>query len=202
MGPGTVLEVHNLSDKEFVDSWGNTVWRIPAGGKNIVPFEAVCLWFGHPEAVDLDPRNMFRHEEHMRMRVKYGVYEKDELESTNFPTVRVFDLDGTPVTTVVQDPSGTTLSKNAAELTERRALQEQMAELHRQLEVMQAYVNSQQGEGAVSVPVPETTPDAPPVGPTPTGVPIVTPPVLSEGDPGNVEVLEDSPDGGTRVRVS
>lgn len=200
MGPGTVVRVRNLDAKEFTDSWNNSTWRIPPQGENIVPFEAMCLWFGHPEAIDIDPRNMFRHEEHMRMRTKYGVYEDDSKEASNFPKVEVMELDGTPITTVIHDPEGTTLSPQAAHLSEQRAIQEQMAEMQRQLETMRAYINTTQGEGAVPVPQPQATPDAPPVPPA------STPAIITEGDPGidgvksRVEVLEDSP-GATRVRV-
>lgn len=124
MASGQVIRLVNEGDSDFRDMYGSQPFVIPAGGQMFVDFDAMCLWLGHPDANDFDPRNRVRLAEYQRLRGRYGVDAKGlELTLANLPAdtedlfrkmrpkLVAYDASSnTQIITVADDPDGTTLS--------------------------------------------------------------------------------------------
>lgn len=197
MGPGDVVRIRNVGEVEWKDLYGGTRYRVRPGGEGIIPFEAACLWFGHPDAVDIDPRNRYRSEEYARLRVRYGVYEVDALWDENKPKIEVFDLDGVRVITVIDDPLGETINPDTNDAAQTQLLQVKMTEMAKQMVAMQAQIDAT-ARGDIAVANAGTITDDGPVLPSPVPVPALPKEELEGQD---VTVVEDSPTG-VRVKVS
>lgn len=137
-------------------------YKMAPGGKCIAPFIAVCHWFGHPNAVDVDARNRYRTDEYARLRVSYGVYDDESKWDEMIPHVEVHDLEGNKITTVLDDPRGDYLTPETSTIAEKAQLEMQMAAMQRQMLAMQAQMN--QHNSALGLEDPgdlATTDDAP-----------------------------------------
>lgn len=125
MASGQVIRLVNEGDSDFKDMYGSQPYSIPAGGQMFVDYDAMCLWLGHPEANDFDPRNRVRLAEYQRLRSRYGVDAKnleqtlagipvdsDELFRKMRPKLSAYDAStGTQILTVADDPDGMLLTK-------------------------------------------------------------------------------------------
>lgn len=106
------VKVVNVGKAPWNDKYDGKPFQLDRGGDTIVPFGAACLWFGHPDAVDVDERNRHRTDEWARIRVRYGIYEHtydedgNDLIETRIPKVEVWTLDGRKLSMVCHDPDG------------------------------------------------------------------------------------------------
>lgn len=198
MGPGDVVRVRNSGQAVWKDTYGNVTYRVQPGSEGIVPFEAACLWFGHPDAIDIDPRNRHRSDEYARLRIRYGVYDDDNLWDQQTPNIEVFDLDGNRILTVVDDPLGDALSPDDNDGVGRQLLMARVADMEKQLSAMRAQAElAARGEAALAN-AGEIDDDGPTIPTSPIPVPALP---KNEAEGQTVEVLEDSPTG-VRVKVS
>lgn len=123
MASGDVVRLVNEGDTPFTDMYGSRPYSIPVGGQLMVDYDAVCLWLGHPQANDYDPRNRVRTQEYHRLRSRYGVdaqelemqlqklpVDTDELFQRLRPSLAAYDMAGDRIVTVADDPSGDSLS--------------------------------------------------------------------------------------------
>lgn len=140
----TMVRIRNEGDKPFQARYAGQRYNLTPGADTLIPWDAACLWFGHPFAVDVpgDKRKRYRSDELRRLYVKYGVYEKHDEAAQKFPKVSVWDL-AEPTkryTTVIDDPEGKELNTavisqadNESLQAQIRAMQEQMAQMQAQL---------------------------------------------------------------------
>lgn len=200
LGPYDTVRIRNLGTNEWRDKWNNQYYRCQAGGEALVPFAGVCLWFGHPNAIDVpgDPKKKYRTEEFQRLCVKYGVYDrhqefvpgvvfKDDRgnDKNPIPKIEVFDLEGARLVTVMEDPEGSTLAPFTAEEQENIDLRAQMAHLQRQMQgLLQQIANDDRGNQAIQV-SPNVSDDVAPghVTPQPPIVPVGSPSAGADGHP-------------------
>ncbi len=145
--PEDVVRLRNVGTDPWTGKYANQEYRIPSGSEAIVSFAAACLWFGHPDAVDVDDRNRYRTDELDRLRVRYGVYDgdKDQWDGQT-PSIEVHDLDGNRLITVVDDPDGAHLSPAQSSVQEKAALQDQMTRMAQQMKAMQAQIDLKERE--------------------------------------------------------
>lgn len=137
--------------KPFSQKYNRRRFNITPGQDMIIPFEAMCIWFGHPEAVDhpTDKRRRARTQELNRLRVKYGIYENHEKDNDQFPTVKCYDLTtGDEIITVVRDPYGKHLTPDTQTILEREGMQSQLDALTKQLAVLTAQLQEKDKEAA------------------------------------------------------
>lgn len=218
-----IVRIKNVGDSDFRDGFDGRTYVIPAGAETMVDYNAMCLWLGHPMANNYDPRNRVRVQEYQRLRVRYGVSAKelelnqkgqlvdtDGLFKQMRPKLEVYNLDGSPILTVADDPDGTFLttpddqSGDSQQLIMARMhqMEQEMANLRNQL-AQQARAEQALND---AVPTPTDTSDriipsqdqgipgtvpAPPPDPT---APSIAPRPEPRSAPG-----EDAPN---RVRVS
>lgn len=206
-GVNDVCRILNLMDREWTGMYNSQSYKMPPGGETIAPYIAVCNWFGHPDAVDVGPRERYRTDEYARLRVFYGVYDDEDRWDELTPKVEVYDLEGNRIITVIDDPSGAHLSPTQTTVLERDNLTRQLAQMDRQMRAMQAQLDQQNRAMAAEDAGDIINPDDAPVNPN------VNPNVIHPDDPsliveaqvakqrqaGNEQVTEDTP---TRIRVS
>lgn len=210
---GEVVRIINNSDRDFDGMYANQKYSIPSGREAIVPSEAMWLWLGHPEAVNLGPNRNYRHEEYERLRVRYGAFDErdrddntitpaDEKWEQNKPLIEAWDLEGNRIVTVVDDPEGKDKTPATSSIAQQDLLVQQMEAMERRMKAMQDQLAAaQRGEQSEAVSDAAKDkgpqPDAPktrPVGDAPLAGPSDdVPPILPTED-----VAEDKP---TRVRV-
>lgn len=224
MQSGDVVRLVNEGDTPFKDSLNSREYIIPPGGQLFVDFDAMCLWLGHPDANDFDPRNRVRVAEYHRLRGRYGIDAKaleqtlqgiavdaDELFQQLRPKLAAYDSAGGQILTVADDPSGDSLHAPPEDIGDNQSLiLARMAQLEQQLADMKAQAaNNDRREQALNdaMPLasdnPDLAPDQLPVGAS--GIPgtVITQqssePQSAPRPPARTSPGEDSP---SRVRVS
>lgn len=192
--PEDVVRLRNIGSEPWTGKYANQDYRIAAGSEAIVSFAAACLWFGHPDAIDVDDRNRYRTDELDRLRVRYGVYDgtKEQWDEAT-PNIEVHDLDGNRLITIIDDPDGAHLSPAQSSVQEKVAMQEQMARMAQQMKAMQAQIDLKDREHVAVANSGDIDEDANPFASKP-GTPTA---VGGESTP-PADASEDTP---TRVRV-
>lgn len=191
---GDVIRLRNIGDTEFRQQYGGKLYRIPPGSEAIIAFEAMCLWMGHPDAVDIDAKRRYRSDELRRLYVKWGVYENHHLAEQLFPKLRAFDIDGEPIITVIDDPEGRHLTPDVQSRLERDDLREQMAAMQKQMAALQAQLAQADNQVAAQVAAGDTRTDAP--SKPPLGQPTDNlPPEIPNPDDETMDDLEGGDDG-------
>lgn len=139
-----VVRVRNVGDEDFTAQYANVPYTIPAGQETIVPFLAMCLWLGHPDAVDIDSKRKYRLEEFQRLTARYGTYDNLDDWFENKPKLEAYSIDGQRLVTVVDDYEGShlkvessTVQEKAVMLSAMASMQEQMAAMQRRMEEME-----------------------------------------------------------------
>lgn len=152
------VRLRNTGSRPFTARYDGLQYHLPAdGGEALVHFGAACLWFGHPDAVDIDSKNRHRTDEVSRLRVRYGLYEKsvdengDDPWDTETPDIECYTMDGTRLITVLEDAFGRHLTPETVMQSDRdrdqltiEAMRAQMAQMQAQME---ALLSAQQATG-------------------------------------------------------
>ena len=195
----TTVQMVNEGDTEFVGKYTGQTFRAAPGERIFVPFYAMCLWAGHPDAMDLDRRRRYRTDELSRLQVKYGTHSFNGCWTTELcsgnpgtdnkpkhpPTRHLPDIhfyrveDNTEYMTVLADPEGKHTNPNVVrdasqDTLESRALRDlqvTVEKLQKELAVVQ--------RGDVIPPAPEPTIPPVPGSSTPPS-PITAPIPVSE----------------------
>jgi hypothetical protein len=219
MASGDVVRLVNVGDADFVDGFNGRTFTIKAHSQLMVDFDAMCLWLGHPEANDFDPRNRVRVAEYERLRCKYGVdaraleltlnkvaFDHDQLFEAMRPPLEAYGMDDQRILTVADDPTGEFLTPtvsaqqggdNLALLMARMQSNEQeMANLRQQL------AQAQRREQALNDAQPIDEDAREPVNQN-QGIPGT---VIESGEPRSAPrdpaVSETGEDAPTRIRVT
>lgn len=152
-----VVRVRNVGDEDFTALYANVSYTIPAGQETIVPFLAMCLWLGHPDAVDIDAKRKYRLEEFQRLTARYGTYDNLDDWYECKPKLEAYSIDGNRLVTVVDDYEGnhlrvesSTAQEKATMHTAMAAMQEQMAAMQRKMEEMQRQESAVEASDLVS----------------------------------------------------
>lgn len=182
-----IVRVVNEGLTDFHDKWNSQEFIIPSGSEMMVPIDAAYLWAGDWDARDIDARRRFRTNEFRRLRTRYGVYDDETVWDERRPQIAVYTLDGTRLTTILDDPLGKTLGLPKSHNTDQRNLQAQINALETQLtaltkmQVQQAQPVPVAAEDAPAGPDPaETTDPAEDSQDAPTGAQPVTEPPVDE----------------------
>lgn len=213
LGPYDTVRIRNIGNREWADKWNNQRYRCQPNGEALVPFAGVCLWFGHPSAVDIpnDPKQRYRTEEFQRLCVKYGVYDhhdefipgqvfQDERgkDKNPLPQIEAFDLEGNKLVTVLEDPEGTSLAPFSLEEQQNLDLRTQIAHLQRQ---MQTLLQQASGEDRAAMAIkgsPNVTDDLAPPLPNQVQAPIQVP-SPTPSDAGGHPLIPSAGQGGPPV---
>lgn len=151
-----LVEVRNVGDVDFVDSFERKQYRIPAGSKAIVDAEVACLWLGYPGLRDEPTRGIFtRTDQHYRLRARFGwhagLMEEDRWEALR-PKLEVYTLEGERVWMILDDPTGENTRRSPLVEQEIQAaseldlLRERMEQQERELEAMRNLIQGKVAE--------------------------------------------------------
>lgn len=227
MASGQVVRLVNEGDTPFKDMFNSQPFVIPARGQMFVDYDAMCLWLGHPEANDFNPRNRVRVAEYQRLRGRYGVdaraleqtlqgipVDADELFQQLRPKLVAYDTaTQEQIITVADDPDGDSLhplpedtGDNQGLILARMAQMEQeMANLRQQLAQQQRTEQALDDAAPVPFDNPDLTPEQQPLG-TAAGIPgtVQSTPAAADSSTAPRPVPRTTPgeDTPTRVRVS
>lgn len=175
-----MVRVHNLGDKDFVDSYNSQKFIIEPGKSQFVPYDAAVIWFGNPAAVNTD-REANRDEEFQRIQQRYSAYGDVDADGNpgawdrNKPKVRVESTEGDELFFCMDDPQGERINTTAfrSELNAEEKREAQIASMETMMRQMQEQINlltSQQQQGSVGE-IPTDEPTQTP-GPAELGQPI------------------------------
>lgn len=142
----TMVRIRNEGQTTFQAKYAGQRYNLTPGQDTFIPWDAACLWFGHPFAVDVpgDKRKRYRSDELRRLYVKYGVYERHDQAANKFPKVSVWDIaePGKRYTTVVEDPEGRELNSAVITQADNEGLQAQIKAMQEQMAMMQAQLTN------------------------------------------------------------
>lgn len=159
----------NNGNTEVVLKWDGQRYRIPAGGFNIVPFDAMARVVGNPNLVGIERQAEW---ERLRMFHSLGTIDNPDLDP-HYP-LQFFTIDGDQITTVLDNPEGTHLVPQQSNLVDQQFLLQTIERLTRQVSALQ-----QQADANVRADIAESMgfdvgPDTPPTSasrPDPTSPP-------------------------------
>lgn len=160
MASGDVVRLVNVGDTDFVDAFNGRGYTIKAHSQLMVDWDAMCLWLGHPDANNFDPRNRVRVQEYERIRTKYGVdakalemsldktpFEAEDLFRAMRPPLEAYDMADNRIFTVADDPNGDFLApvvaaqKSGGDMTvimaRMQSMEQEQANLRQQLAMAQ-----------------------------------------------------------------
>ena len=160
MASGDVIRLVNVGDADFNDMFNGRSYKVPAHSQLMVDWDAMCLWLGHPDANNFDPRNRVRVLEYERIRTRYGVdarslemsldktpFDADDLFRAMRPALEAYDMADERILTVADDPNGDFLAPIASTnqpsgdmtviLARLQAMEQEQANLRSQLAMAQ-----------------------------------------------------------------
>lgn len=173
LGPNDSVRLVNQGDKPWKDMYDGVRYAIPVGGETFVPFPAACLWFGHPDSIDVDDKNRHRTDEMTRLRVKYGLYENDvdprtgeDLWAKNVPQIAVVSLSGQRVVTVLDDPTGSNITPTQQTVAAQSQVTDMLAGMQAQIDALtrQLAREQQAGQATMDSDAEDDAPFVPPIG--------------------------------------
>lgn len=161
-----VVRVVNESDKAFVAKYDKVPYTVPAHGQMFIPYMAMVLYCGDPNAVDVpgDKNGKYRTEEFERLCVLYGVYENADVGydlngvpypdggtrwEHDRPNLKVFNAAGDQLITVLDDREGAHLTPSTTSAAEENALLASMAAMQQQIATLQAQIAAGQSDPSV-----------------------------------------------------
>jgi hypothetical protein len=223
MASGDVVRIVNVGNTDFVDAFNGRRFAIPAGGQLMVDFDAMCLWLGHPDANNFDPRNRVRVYEYDRLRTRYGVdaqglknsldevpFDSEELFRQMRPQLEAYDMADQRIMTVADDPNGDFLAPVATSATPSADMTVILARLQQmeqeQANLRQQLAMAQRREQALNDAQP-IDPDAPRVVSQDQGIPGTVaqkedPYKVPSSAPRDPAVSDPGEDVPTRIRVT
>lgn len=152
-----IVRVVNEGSKPFVGKYDGEKFTIAPKSESLIPYGAMILWLGDPEARNIDERRRFRVAELNRLHIKYGAYEDEDLWEANRPRLKAHTLDGDLIPTVVEDPEGilanVDLTSTDEDVMVRRELE--------QLRAQQDRIEQMLADGTLQVVAPGTAAPGP-----------------------------------------
>lgn len=176
--PPQIVRIENAGSDTFRGKYDMAPWTVPPGGAAFAPYAAATTWLGDPALLD-QPGLPRRSDEIMRLRVLYGLYHRPDVTRASFPQLEVFDASGAKLPMLVDVVFGGEQEAPANPM-DAHAM---MAEMQRQLEAMQALLNTRTDASAVS--------NVPGVDDAPS---LFAPTTASPGDQADTDVTDDVPD--------
>lgn len=96
----TACRIRNHGETKLRLQWDGDWYEIMPGKDGFAPYNAICLWFGDPRAIDIgDPDNdrptQYRRAERERLSTFYGIYEDpwyDESQIRSFGIDKITDF--------------------------------------------------------------------------------------------------------------
>lgn len=192
----------NEGPEPFTGTYLRQQYHVPPGEQAFVPFYAMCLWAGHPDAVDIDKKRRYRTEELQRLQVKYGTHSFNGCWTTDIcdgnpdvkngkkhpprrhlPNITFYAVDtNAPYNTVLADPAGSEATQTAMVASQDDLSNRAMRDMQKQIEQLQRDLAAMHNNAGTPTPPPAPSPSIPPH-------PASSTPVNEDG-----EVIEDDDD--------
>lgn len=107
----SLVKLINTSDVDFNDQFNGAKFTVRAHDAELVPEGAMKLWCGDPDARDR-PRQPLRREELDRLKTRFAANsglagdQRPNWDAVK-PPLEAYDMDGTRLSTVIEDEDGT-----------------------------------------------------------------------------------------------
>ncbi len=187
--------IRNEGDRPFKNWLSGSPYTLAPGGQDIVGWDVACGWLGDPTLVDVGQHRQ-RHQEWMRLRVMYGVYEHENRIPELMPNLSVWSNAHAPedervrVAMIIDDPEGSNRPR-WTRAAEPRSVDDRLAMLENELASLRAFKEATKG-------VVGSGTDDGGAGPT-TTQPVLTDPGLGGDNTAGLNDLE--PDEAPRPRA-
>tara|TARA_R110000824_G_scaffold14042_8_gene60345 strand:- start:940 stop:1446 length:507 start_codon:yes stop_codon:yes gene_type:complete len=157
----SVVRVKNLRKTTLVDGYDGTNYAIDAGKSVVVPLEAAKLWFGDWDTANKPERALrVRDDEFKRLTIRYGCADNPAAWEEWKPLVEVSDIDGEETfTTVIDDPTGTSVSKADVTVNEHTDMLEMIRQQSKELNVLKKQYEKEVREEQPESDADEDTPE-------------------------------------------
>jgi hypothetical protein len=142
---GDTIEV-NRDENPFTIAWDSRAYVLEMGKETYVPFEAMMVAFGDPRSSgamatvrDIAGNVMFildRPTEVRRLRALYDNQFGDETEILYGPEATIEDVDGNEILSVLNDPTGESVTPVQQTVLDRDQLLNQLARQQRMIETL------------------------------------------------------------------
>lgn len=167
-----ILRLHNDSPVAFKDQYASMPYQCPPGESIIIPFDALCLWFGDPRLQDRPALVQFdRRDEYERIKTRLGIQVKEATgEQWAWPDVWFESLEGERVVTLIEDPEGSKQSfanVSRGNLTDAEAVAQELEIVKKQQALLLEQLQKLQEQGLNPAPTLADVPDD-----VPTKVPV------------------------------
>ncbi len=202
-----IVRVKNIGSSPFKSKYDSESYTVPPGSESLVPYAAMILWAGNPDARNIDARQRNRTLEVNRIRVKYGAYENEEKWAVNKPSLEFHTMDGERIWTVMDDPEGDHTNPLLNDEQSSSNIATQLSNVQTQLASVMEMISTGKlvlADGADSTNVDDAADAAKVADPMPPTIPSsltpslakgTTPPVLPDGPPlAKAEPADDASD--------
>lgn len=149
-----IFRVVNRGDAPLRIAWNQVDYVLQPSEDTFVPAAACFCWFGDPRAATnvkstTDPSGRVswipdRPTEVRRLRIKYSsplVGDETNFDGVAIPDVEVYTVNGERITTVLQDPQGSTVIPASTTVQSDAELRALVAKQQRELESMRRHLN-------------------------------------------------------------
>lgn len=141
-----IVRLKNTGDTRWTDKYNNQVFACDPGKDIVIPFGALCLWMGNPDAKDVPNGQRHRRAEFNRLVIRYGGADNPDLWHENTPKIEAYDFDNNRIITVIDDPEGKGVHSAQTTVEEQEILQSQVNKLTRELAAMRSRMESHDDE--------------------------------------------------------
>lgn len=141
-----IVRIKNVGETRWTDRYSNQIFACDPGRDIIVPFGALCLWLGNPDAKNVPNGQQHRRAEFNRLVIRYGGADNPDLWEENKPKIEAYDFDNERIVTVVDDPEGKGIHAASTTVEEQEILQSQVNKLTRELAAMRSRMEAGNGE--------------------------------------------------------
>lgn len=137
-----IVRVRNMGSTPFKFKFDNEPYVVAPSSESLVPYGAMVLVAGNPDARNLNSRQRNRLLEFTRLRTKYGAYEDDGKWEKNRPAIEFYTMDGDRIWTVLDDPDGERVNPNLADEQSNATLTAQLSSLQAQMSQVLGMIKS------------------------------------------------------------
>lgn len=138
-----IVQLVNESDKDFRMKYGTLFFELGAGKSMFVNEEVAWHFLGRWWTDNANPRQRDRANEYGRLRVLYGAYEDDVAwQASMAMAMKAYAPDGAQITTVVDDPEGTSNAGGQTPFGREMSLESQIEVMRQQVQTLTAEVEA------------------------------------------------------------
>lgn len=136
------VSILNVSEDDFTAKYDGEYLTIPAGRSKTVPYDIMVVWMGDPEVRNLGA-DRERDEAYKNICGFFHARSMTGNHPELLPHLEAYTDDGDRIITIMDDPTGNSLTVDAAEGSDVASLQKQIAAQQKALETLTARLDAE-----------------------------------------------------------